>query len=99
MSDVIIFKLNTQEDYESWYAFLNWFDPRTVTEVSSWDDSAFSNTIYKAYKIDDVKDLSFILLKWAPTLKGEYGEWLAMKRNIEMTVYKDEDINWIDKDV
>ena len=97
MSNVIIFRLNTQEEYESWYTFLNWKDD-SIEEISHWDDSAFSGTVYKAYKVNNLKELSYILLKWAPIHKGNYIEWMVLKRNIERTVYKDEDINWIDKD-
>jgi len=97
MSDVIIFRLNTHEEYENWYDFLNWKDD-DIEEISHWDDSAYSNTIYKVYKVDNPKDLTYILLAWAPILKGNYQEWMVMKRNIELSVYLDEDINWIDKD-
>lgn len=95
MSDVIIFKLNTQEEYEGWYEFLNWKN-NAIEEISHWDDSAYSNTIYKAYRVSEPSELTYILLKWSPIFKGDYLDWMVMKRNIEATIYRDEDINWIE---
>jgi len=99
VSKVIIFRLNTTEEYEQWYEFLNWIDYPKIPEISSWDDRSYSGTMYKAYKIDSDQDLTYILLKWAPILKGEYAHWMELRDHINKSVYRDEDLVWIDKDV
>ena len=98
MSKVIIFKLHTFDSYDQWYEFLNWMDIASIKEVSSWDDRSYSNTMYKAYKIDNDKDLTYILLKWDVMLKGDYNDWKALRDSIENTVFTEEDINWIERD-
>ena len=70
----------------------------SIKEVSSWDDRSYSNTMYKAYKIDNDKDLTYILLKWDVMLKGDYNDWKALRDSIENTVFTDEDIKWIEQD-
>lgn len=96
MSKVIIFKLHTFTSYDYWYEFLNWLDHTKVQEISSWDDRSYSNTMYKAYKIDSDQDLTYILLKWDVIFKGDYSDWIALRDNIETKMYSDDDINWIE---
>lgn len=98
MSKVIIFKLSTFDSYDQWYDFLNWLDYSRVREISTWDDRSYSDTMYKAYKIDNDKDLTYILLKWDVIFKGDYSEWIALRDNIETTIYSEDDINWIERD-
>ena len=98
MADVIIWKLHNDQSYDEWYDFLNWMDIRNIREVSSWDDRSYSNTMYKSYKIDDQKDLSYILLKWPVIYKGNYIAWKALRDSIENTVFTDDDIKWIERD-
>lgn len=57
--------------------------------------------MYKAYKIDRDEDLTYILLKWDVMLKGDYNDWKALRDNINKTLYREKDINWlegVDKD-
>ena len=98
MSNVIIWKLDVLEVYKRWYEFLNWKDEIKVTEISHWDDSQYSDIIYKAYRVDDETDLTYILLKWPVICKGNYHKWIEEKRKIDSTVYTAEDIHWINKD-
>ncbi len=97
MSNVIIWKLNEQDgSYDLWYDFLLWHDSKSIKEVSTWDDSYYSRTIYKAYKVDDDIDLTYILLKWPVYNRGDYHKWSAEKREIDLAVYSDKDIQWVD---
>ena len=99
MSNVIIWKLKGLEVYERWYEFLNWKDEIKVTEISHWDDSQYSDTIYKAYRVDDETDLTYILLKWNVLNKGDYYKWIEEKRKIDSTVYTKKDIRIIVDDI
>lgn len=97
MSYVVIWKLEDNTDsYDKWYDFLNWLDPTKITEVSTWDDSYYSRTIYKAYKVDDEIDLTYMLLKWPIYNRGDYHKWSAEKREVDSAVYTDRDIQWVD---
>lgn len=97
MADVIIFKLNTLSDYDQWYDFLNWQGLENTQEIGSWDDRDYSNIMYKVYRIDDSKNLSYILLKWDVIYKGDYNKWIQTRDKISRAVYRDKDIKWIDK--
>ena len=96
MSNVIIWKLQDSPDsYNDWYDFLNWMDPASTREVSSWDDSYYTKTIYKAYEVDNEKELTYILLRWNVTNKGNYDKWKEEKRKIEYSIYDEQAIVWI----
>ena len=93
MSNVIIFRLNEQDDtYTQWYEFLNWKERRGIEEVSCWNDEFYTGNIYKAYRIFDDRELSYILLKWNVTNRGDYHKWMEEKRKIDETVYTIKDI-------
>jgi hypothetical protein len=97
-SHVITFSLKSDESYDKWYNFLEWIATGTIREISSYDDTYYTGTMYKAYKVDDEKDLAYILLKWKVTYQGDYHKWSDMRREIEETVYREEDIRWIETD-
>lgn len=93
MSNVIIWKLNEQDDsYTHWYDFLNWKERRGIEELSTWNDSYYTGNIYKAYRVFDDHDLTYILIKWNVLNKGDYHQWIDEKRKIDETVYTKEDI-------
>ena len=99
MSNVIIWKLSSEDNsYDKWYEFLNWKEHIGIEEVSTWDDSFYTGTIYKAYRVWDDQDLTYILLKWDVTNRGDYHEWMNMKRKIDETVYTKDDIRIIEED-
>ena len=99
MSNVIIWKLNEKDDsYDNWYAFLNWKEYRTIEEVSMWNDQYYSGNVYKAYRIWNDRDLSYILLKWNVANKGDYHKWMYETREINHTVYTKKDIVWVTED-
>jgi hypothetical protein len=97
MSTVIIWKLCDQDDsYPKWYEFLSWKEHKGIDEVSTWDDSYYTKNIYKAYRVDDEIDLTYILLKWPAYNRGDYHKWSAEKQEIDLAVYSDKDIQWVD---
>ena len=99
MSNVIIWKLHDKdESYDHWYDFLNWKQRKSIEEVSTWDDSYYTGIIYKAYRVFDDHDLTYILLKWNVVNRGDYYTWIKEKRDLEATVYTDKDIVWVDND-
>ena len=99
MSNVIIWKLNEKDDsYDEWYKFLNWQDCKSIEEVSCWNDSYYTGTIYKAYRVFDDQDLTYMLLKWNVFNKGDYHTWMYEKRQIDSTVYNEDDIRIIEDD-
>ena len=99
MSNVVIWKLNEKNDsYDHWYEFLHWKERRGIEEVSTWNDSYYTGDIYKAYRIFDDRELSYILLKWTVTNKGDYHTWMEEKRKIDAIVYTKEDIRIIEEE-
>ena len=99
MSNVIIWKLHDKDDsYDNWYEFLNWKDYRSIEEVSMWDDSHYTGIIYKAYRVWNDHDLTYILLKWNVVNKGDYHTWMENKRKIDATVYTKDDIRIIEEE-
>lgn len=99
MSNVIIWKLNEKDgSYDNWYEFLSWMERKGVEEVSCWNDSYYTGNIYKAYRVFDDHDLTYILIKWNVTNRGDYHQWMEEKRKIDETVYTKEDIRIIKND-
>ena len=99
MSNVIVWKLQDKDDsYDKWYEFLQWKEYRSIDEVSMWDDSQYTGTIYKAYRVFEDHDLTYMLLKWPITNKGDYHTWMYEKREIDATVYTEKDIVWLNND-
>ncbi len=98
MSNVIIWKLNEQDgSYDQWYEFLNWKERKGIEEVSTWNDVYYTGNIYKGYRVFDDHDLTYILLKWNVTNKGDYHVWMDEKRKIDSTVYTKDDIRIIEE--
>ena len=99
MSNVIIWKLQDNDgSYNNWYDFLTWHNSKSIEEVSTWNDSYYTGTIYKAYRVWDDHDLTYILLKWNVTNRGDYHKWMEEKRKIDSIVYTKNDIRIIAND-
>ena len=99
MSYVIIWKLNNDDgSYDKWYDFLNWKEPNDIEEVSHWDDTFYSGNLYKAYTVHEESLLTYILLRWPVTNKGDYNIWKQERRNVEYSIYDEQDIVWMNND-
>lgn len=100
MSNVIIWKLQDKDaSYDQWYDFLTWMEHKGVEEVSTWNDTVYTGSIYKAYRVFDDHDLTYILLKWNVLNKGDYHKWIEKKHKIDSTVYTKKDIRIIVDDI
>ena len=99
MSNVVIWKLQDKDDsYDKWYEFLTWKEYRSIDEVSMWDDSQYTGIIYKAYRVFEDQDLTYMLLKWPVFNKGDYHKWMYETREINHTVYAKKDMVWLNND-